>query len=137
MSRRHNVGRILPLVLAITLTPMLMGTGNAQHEVLRQDLPPGSANSDDLPSNGSESEMDAIRQEIEQGREHGFYNGVKTWHDQDVISYWAYRLAVPRSRDLRKEICDRWRAAPQDFPMTGNISVFGAEMSLNKTCGIK
>lgn len=114
MSRRHNVGRILPLLLAITLTPVLMASGNAQHEVLPQDLPPGSANSDDLPSNGNESEMEAIRHEIEHGRKHGFYSGVKTWHDQDVISYWAYRLAVPLvARSSKRDMRPLARSTPR------------------------
>ena len=57
------------------------------------------------------------------------YCGAHCYFNDDVVGR-SLQAAGPR-------VCEAWRSAPPDFPLTGNFSLGGIEFSLDKACGIK
>jgi hypothetical protein len=60
------------------------------------------------------------------------YRGSHPYFNDDVIGR-ALSWAQPRTV---AEVCTLWRTMPPNFPVTGNVSVFGVEFSLDRICGV-
>jgi hypothetical protein len=68
------------------------------------------------------------------------YMGAHPYFNDDVMARFldsTRRGAWNEVRALEPEACVRWRHLSPNVPITGNGSIYGVEISLNKLCGIK
>ena len=66
------------------------------------------------------------------------YRGTHRSFNDDIIGQFFSMMAsgaVDQAMLMEAQVCDAWQRRPPDFPLTGNASVFGVEISLEEMCG--